>query len=71
MDQQRLALFRPFSAGSLKKFYRLIIIWKAKKRKKKNMKNGELCDQKRSDTIGLHMGIQDTGEFGDLQRWIR
>lgn len=32
------------------------------------MKNGRTFDQKRSDTIGLHMGIQDTGEFGYLQR---
>jgi len=51
MDQQRLALFRPFSAGSLKKFYRLIIIWKAKKRKKKTWKMENFAI--RSDQIRL------------------
>jgi len=44
--------------------------WKTQKKKKEkrnNVKNGQFSIRNDQDTIGLRMGIQDTGEFRDLQ----
>ena len=40
---------------------------KKKKEKRNNVKNGQFSIRNDQDTIGLRMGIQDTGEFRDLQ----
>lgn len=83
----RRLTFSPFSAGSLKKFYRFIMIWKTwkfwktqkketRKKKKKTwkMEKWKTFDQKRSDTIEFTQGYTRYGRISissKCLRWIR